>query len=113
MRSIRNVLLSVGLGALLAASAGCGGDPLKKMDEFAEKMCKCEDAACVKTVNSEMMEWMKANADRAKEPSEADKAKVGEIMKRMVTCSKEATAGKASGAKNEEAAAQQEAGGGE
>lgn len=113
MRSVRNVLLSLGLGALVFSSVGCGGDPLVKMEEFADKMCKCEDAACVKTVNSEMMDWMKANADRAKEPSEADKAKVGEIMKRMIKCSKEASGGAAAGDEKKETAAQPEAGGGE
>ena len=91
MNTLKMIVCGVGLGALLVAGGACGGDPLKKMEEFADRMCECKDQACVKTVNTDMMDWMKANVDKARAPSDSDKQKAQELMERMMKCSNEAS----------------------
>jgi len=89
MNALRRLLLALVLGGLTASCGG--GDPLKKLEEFADRMCKCEDQACVKSVNSDMVDWMKTNADRAPEPSDADKEKAKALMERMLKCANQAS----------------------
>ncbi len=92
MNTLKAVVCALSLGAFAVAGSACGGDPLKKLEEFTEQICECKDQACVDKVNKDMTEWMKANADKAKEPSDSDKKKAGEIMERMMKCAKDAVA---------------------
>jgi len=93
MKSLKAIVCAMSIGAALLVSTGCGGDPLAKLEEFTDKICECKDKACVDKVNKEMTEWMKANADKAKEPSDSDKEKATKIMARMMECSKKAMTG--------------------
>ena len=93
MKSLKAAVCALGLGAIVVAGTACGGDPMKKLEEFTDQICECEDQACIDKVNKEMTEWMKANADKAKEPSDSDKETATKLMARMMKCAKAAAAG--------------------
>ncbi|MBT8493398.1 MAG: hypothetical protein KJO07_10110 [Deltaproteobacteria bacterium] len=76
--------------ALAVAMLGCGDDPLAKLEEFSEQMCKCSDTACADKVNDELLEWMSANAN-SKDPGEQDKTRATKLTNKMVECAKKAS----------------------
>jgi|GEM_PF-6397168 len=60
MKSIRIVLLSLGVIAMAAFATGCpGSKEAKKMQKYASKMCACQDAKCAQDVHKEMTAWVK------------------------------------------------------
>ncbi len=60
MKSVRIILLSLGVVAMAAFATGCpGSKEAKKMGKFADKMCDCKDAKCAQDTHKEMMEWIK------------------------------------------------------
>jgi len=101
MNTLKAVVCALGLSVVVAAGSACGSDPLKKLEEFTDQMCACKDQACVDKVNKDMTEWMKANADKAKDPNEGDREKASKIMERMMNCAKEAAGGSGDKAKSE------------
>ena len=88
------------LSTLGLAAAGCSDDPLAKLEEFSERMCQCQDSACAKQVNDELVEWMKDNAS-AEDPDDADAKKATALMNEMVECAKKASLGGAEPAAGE------------
>lgn len=89
------------ISTLGLAAAGCGDDPLAKLEEFSERMCQCQDSTCAKQVNDELVEWMQKNAS-AEDPDDADKKKAEALMNEMVECAKNASLGSAAPAAGEE-----------
>ena len=60
MKSVRIILLSLGVLAMSAFATGCpGSKEAKKMDKYADKMCDCKDSKCASGVHKEMMAWVK------------------------------------------------------
>jgi hypothetical protein len=74
------------------ANRGFGGNTartlLRKLDEFVEMMCACQDVACTDHVDKEMIGWMLKNAETFKDvkPTKAEEDEADEMEDRMRAC---------------------------
>ena len=62
---------------------------MKKMHEFADKMCACKDTTCAQAVSDEMTKWGQEMAQSMEEPpvmTEEDTKEATEIGERMGKC---------------------------
>ena len=67
------------LGTLFAV--GCSSEANKKLDEFADRACKCADAECGQKVMQDFLTWAKDNENARGSESAAEKS-----LKRMQEC---------------------------
>jgi len=67
------------LGTLLAV--GCSSAANKKLDEFADRACACNDAECGQKVMKDFLAWAKENENARGSESAAEKS-----IKRMQEC---------------------------
>jgi len=64
---------------------GCGEhEAVKEMNDFADKVCKCEDMKCVQDAHKELGELTKKYAEAKVTQGDADK--ITEATKRATTC---------------------------
>ncbi len=84
MKIVRLMTLAIALSFMVGA---CGGSPMGKMSSLVDKMCKCDDQACLKKVGEEMSGLRKKYPDY--KPSESDKPKYKELKKKMRGCMKD------------------------
>lgn len=85
---MRNLILSVSVAFGLTACGSKGGDALKKLEEFKNKVCECKDKDCAEKVTKEMAEWGEKNKDSMKDsaPDKEMLEKGAEITKQMTEC---------------------------
>jgi len=75
MKLIRNIVLSSIVG-MMALSAGCGEhESVKAMNDFSDKVCKCEDMKCLTDSTKELTELGAKYKDAKVSQSDADKIK--------------------------------------
>lgn len=64
---------------------GCGEhEAVKEMNDFADKVCKCEDMKCVGEASKELGELTKKYAETKVSQGDADK--ITEATKKATTC---------------------------
>jgi hypothetical protein len=66
-----------------------GPDPMAKMAEFKDKMCRCKDKACADKVNDDytnVMMQMARDSDYDQRPSEDDMKRGAELAKMYADC---------------------------
>lgn len=74
-------------------SSMSSSEAMRKMHEFADKMCACKDAKCAQVVSDEMTKWSQEMAQQMKEPpkmSEAEVKEATELGERMGKCMQQA-----------------------
>ncbi|HSD87620.1 MAG TPA: hypothetical protein VLB44_08895 [Kofleriaceae bacterium] len=62
---------------------------MRKMHEFADKMCACKDPKCAQDVSDEMVKWSQEMSKQMKEPpklSDAEMKEATELGERMGKC---------------------------
>jgi hypothetical protein len=84
-KTVRNVMLVLGLGAFLAFGASaCGGKEAKKAEALAKEACACKDKACAEGVLGKFKEFMIKNKDKKVSKKNAERA--GKAAKKMTEC---------------------------
>ncbi|MBE7450482.1 MAG: hypothetical protein HS111_16765 [Kofleriaceae bacterium] len=76
------------LAAAPSCDAGVVAEVLGELRSTKDKICTCEDAACVEDAEGVFMNWMMANIDRFRDvkPSEAQEEEADRIEKEMRAC---------------------------
>lgn len=84
-KTVRNIMLVLGLGAFLALGASaCGGKEAKKAEKLAKEACGCKDKACAEGVLGKFKEFMIKNKDKKVSKKNAERA--GKAAKKMTNC---------------------------
>jgi hypothetical protein len=95
MKGIKVFLLSLGLGAFLVASSGCGSKVVKEFEKIKDEMCACKDKDCAEKVNKKFEDWLKKNEKAKGSKGQQEKAK--KVAEDYTKCMMTAMAGKAGG----------------
>ena len=84
MKTLRLMILAVCFSFGVAA---CGGSPMGKFSSLVDKVCACEDKACLDDAKAEFGKLKDEYKDY--KPSDDDKAKGKALRKKMKTCAKD------------------------
>jgi hypothetical protein len=95
MKGIKVFLLSLGLGAFLVASSGCGSKVVKEFEKIKDEMCACKDKDCAEKVNKKFEDWLKKNEKAKGSKGQQEKAK--KVAEEYTKCMMTAMAGTAAG----------------
>jgi len=86
MKFFKFPLFALACSFALSACDSGGGEYVKKMEEFAEKACACEDAECTTKVAQEQADWLSANAEKASKLEAEDAEKVTAASTKLAEC---------------------------
>lgn len=77
-------LLSLALLVVPLMAPACGSKTADQIDKFADKVCRCQDAACAKGVEDEFLAWREAN--KRSRGSASERKSVEKALQRYAEC---------------------------
>ncbi|TNF36723.1 MAG: hypothetical protein EP329_04910 [Deltaproteobacteria bacterium] len=80
----RIVVVLAGLGFVSVSACGGGDSPVKAMNDFADKICKCENQECAMAVVGEMAKAGEKFKDY--KPTEDDIKAMADVQKKIADC---------------------------
>ena len=81
---MRNMILTLAAPALMLTLVGCGGGPVGTAESFADDVCACDDAECVKKVVDEYKD--KGDDMKTDDLSDDDKKKLEAAAEKAAKC---------------------------
>lgn len=92
MRTLRWMVLALGLASFALALGACGNKKaVQAIQKYADRMCECEDASCAESVKEDFDAWIEDNPKPR--GTESDREKVEAALEKYETCRSEARGG--------------------